>query len=79
MNSERINPQAIFLDMGGVVLDVGTSRGVPHDRLDWRGREALVRFLAERGGKRLQADDLEPVLFEPWRRQYERRAELPGG
>ena len=70
-----LNPRAILLDMGGVILDVGTSRGVPHDRFDWRGREAVIRFLVDHGGRKLRAEDLESNLLAPWRRQYHHRGE----
>ena len=66
---------AILFDMGGVLLDFKGSPGLPEGKLDWRGREALLRFLRRRGAG-LSADDLERVFFGPWRTQFERRHEL---
>lgn len=67
--------EAVLFDLGGVLLDFQSTRGVPRGKLDWRGREALLRFLNARGAG-LAEDDLERVLFAPWRREYDRRAEL---
>ncbi len=67
--------RAVLLDMGGVLLSLGNERGLPESRLDWRGREALLRLLRERGGSAAM-DDLERLLFAPWRREYEQRYEL---
>lgn len=67
--------EAVLLDMGGVLLSLDNARGLPDSRQDWRGREALLRVVRERGG-RLRRDDLETVLFAPWRAEYARRYEL---
>lgn len=67
--------EGVLLDMGGVLLSLDNARGLPDARQDWRGREALLRVVRERGG-RLRREDLEPVLFAPWRAEYERRYEL---
>ena len=64
----------ILIDMGGVLLDLENSKGLPVARLDWRGREALLRVL-RRKNQGLNLDDLEALLFEPWRREYHRRYE----
>ena len=61
--------------MGGVLLDLGNTRGLPLSRLDWRGREALLRLL-RRHHQALDSEDLEALLFEPWRHEYERRYEM---
>ena len=61
--------EAVLLDMGGVLLDMRSSSGVPSGQLDHRGRQALLRRL----GGRLRSEDLEDELFGPWRRQYELR------
>ncbi|MEE8366683.1 MAG: HAD family hydrolase [Thermoanaerobaculia bacterium] len=65
----------VLIDMGGVLLDLENSKGLPPARLDWRGREALLRLLRQRN-QLLNLEDLETLLFEPWRREYERRYEL---
>jgi HAD superfamily hydrolase (TIGR01509 family) len=61
--------------MGGVLLSLDNARGLPDARQDWRGREALLRAVRE-GGGRLRAEELESVLFAPWRAEYRRRYEL---
>lgn len=63
---------AVLLDMGGVLLDLTGTGGLPPRRLDWRGREAMVRLL-RRDGIRVSLDDLEAAVFGPWRRQWNRR------
>lgn len=65
----------VLLDMGGVLLDFQGTAGVPRGKLDWRGREALLRFLNLRGAG-LTEEDLERVLFDPWHHEYDRREEL---
>ncbi len=70
--------EAVLFDMGGVLLDFGGSRGLPQGRADWRGREALLDFVNDRRAKgkpALGEEDLERLLFGPWRQSYERRAE----
>ncbi|MEE8278929.1 MAG: HAD family hydrolase [Thermoanaerobaculia bacterium] len=67
--------KAVLLDMGGVVLEMANARGVPVDRLDWRGREALLRLIRQQGGH-LKREDLEHLLFAPWRARHDRRHEL---
>lgn len=66
--------RAALLDMGGVLLEMGGSQGFPDGKLDWRGRQALFRLLRN-DGRRLKLDDLERLVFEPWREGYERRYE----
>jgi putative hydrolase of the HAD superfamily len=66
--------KAILLDMGGVLLEMGNAVAFPQARLDFRGRQAMVRWIKDRGGK-VDLDDLERLLFEPWRREYEQRYE----
>jgi putative hydrolase of the HAD superfamily len=71
--------RAVLVDMGGVLLEMHNPRGLPQGRHDWRGREALLRTLAQSGaraGARLSLDTLESELFAPWRAEYERRYEL---
>lgn len=41
--------RAVLLDMGGVLLDPGNPEGLPMGRHDFRGREALLALLRERG------------------------------
>jgi HAD superfamily hydrolase (TIGR01662 family) len=67
--------RAALVDMGGVLIDFGGGRGLPVGHADWRGREALLRYLRRRGAK-LDLDDLESLLFSPWFRQYRRREDL---
>jgi HAD superfamily hydrolase (TIGR01662 family) len=62
----------VLLDMGGVLLDMGSASGLPSGRLDWRGREALLAYLRERG-THFEEADLDRRLFDPWRRAYEKR------
>ncbi|MGH9465236.1 MAG: hypothetical protein ACRD0X_06280, partial [Thermoanaerobaculia bacterium] len=64
--------RAVLLDMGGVLLSLGPEGGLPESRFDWRGREALLRLLEERGGS-ASAEDLERLLFAPWRAEYDQR------
>jgi HAD superfamily hydrolase (TIGR01509 family) len=65
----------LLLDMGGVVLRVGSTEGLPQNRLDWRGREALLQTVRRAGG-RLAADDLDRLLFDPWRAEHARRYDV---
>lgn len=60
--------------MGGVVLEMAGARGFPIERLDWRGREALLRLIRARGG-RLSGEDLDTLVFAPWHLEYQRRVE----
>jgi putative hydrolase of the HAD superfamily len=65
---------AILFDMGGVLIGLENARGLPDSRFDWRGRQALLSLIRSRGGKIREAD-LDRLLFEPWRVDYERRYE----
>ena len=67
--------EAVLFDMGGVLISLRNARGLPDARFDWRGREALLSLIRSRGG-RARERDLDRLLFEPWREQYERRYEL---
>lgn len=62
--------EAVLLDMGGVLLEMRSSNGVPPRALDFRGRQALLSLL---DGSELSLDDLERLVFEPWRREYRER------
>lgn len=64
--------EAVLLDMGGVLLDLGGSNGLPTGRLDHRGRRALLERISARGHP-LSEDDLERLLFAPWRAEYQHR------
>ena len=80
--------RAVLIDMGGVLLEFGNAEGLPMGRYDFRGREALLALLRERGGvrartaaaaraeQRFSQDELEEVLFAPWKREHARRHEL---
>lgn len=63
---------AVLLDMGGVVLDLGEARGLPWGELERRGRVELLDLIRESGGAADEAA-LERSLFAPWRREYEAR------
>jgi HAD superfamily hydrolase (TIGR01662 family) len=67
-------PRALLLDMGGVLLDMVNEVGIPEGKLDFRGREQLMHVLRATGG-RVTSDELEALLFAPWRRDYARRYE----
>jgi putative hydrolase of the HAD superfamily len=67
--------RVLLLDMGGVLISLQNARGLPDSRLDWRGRQALLRLVRSHGGQ-VSGADLERLLFAPWRREYERRYEL---
>jgi HAD superfamily hydrolase (TIGR01509 family) len=67
--------RAVLLDMGGILLSLANARGLPDSRLDWRGREALLRAIRDAGGRATGAL-LDEVLFGPWRRDYDRRYEI---
>jgi HAD superfamily hydrolase (TIGR01662 family) len=66
--------RAVLLDMGGVLLDMGNDLGMPTGRADWRGREVLVQAVRASGG-RVALEDLEELLFAPWRAEHARRYE----
>lgn len=66
--------EAVLLDMGGVLISLDNARGLPDSRHDWRGREALLRVVREHGG-RLRREDLDRLLFAPWRSEYRHRYE----
>lgn len=61
----------VLLDMGGVLLDLAGSQGLPYGQLDFRGRQALLRKL--RGRRRLSPERLDSLLFQPWRSEYGER------
>ena len=61
--------KAILLDMGGVVLDMANARGFPTDRLDWRGRQAMLRRVVADGG-RARLEDFDRWVFRPWLEQH---------
>ncbi len=66
--------EALLLDMGGVLLEMGNPQGLPQGKLDYRGREALAQAIRESGG-RVAIGELEHVCFAPWRREHSRRYE----
>ena len=74
MTPSGTSPRAVLLDMGGVLLDMGNDLGMPTGRADWRGREVLVQAVRASGG-RLALEDLEDLLFAPWRAEHARRYE----
>lgn len=66
--------KVVLFDMGGVLLDFQGAPGFPVGKLDFRGREALLHYLADRGSA-LSEEDLDQDLFAPWRREFDRRHE----
>lgn len=66
--------QTVLLDMGGVILRMDGSHGFPSLRLDFRGRQALLRAVRGAGG-RVSLEDLETLVFGPWHAEYTRREE----
>lgn len=80
--------RAVLIDMGGVLLEFGNAEGLPLGRHDFRGREALLALLRERGGGRARPapaarseprfgqEELEEILFAPWKRDHARRYDL---
>ncbi len=66
--------QTVLLDMGGVILQMAGGHGFPHSRLDYRGRQALLRAIG-RNRSGVTLEDLGSVLFDPWVRDYEKREE----
>lgn len=78
---DDVEIRAVLVDMGGVILDLGEARGLPWGELDRRGREALLERIREEDGARgpegpVTENDLDRLLFEPWRRGYARRRKL---
>ena len=67
-------PRALLLDMGGVLLDMANEVGIPEGKIDFRGREQLMHVVRATGG-RVTAEELEALMFAPWRRDYGRRYE----
>lgn len=72
---DRSALQAVLLDMGGVILDLGEGGGRPWGELDARGRSELLELIRETGG-RASGEDLQRCVFTPWLRVYERRYRL---
>jgi HAD superfamily hydrolase (TIGR01509 family) len=66
---------AVLLDMGGVLVGMGNEAGLPRDEHDREGRAEVLRLLRARGGA-AGDDELERLLFAPWREGYRRRYEL---
>lgn len=70
----KVTPAAILFDMGGVLLTMAGTQGLPGSQADFRGRRALLAMLRNHGGH-LELDDLERLVFAPWHAEYERRYE----
>jgi len=66
--------RAVLFDMGNVLLDMGNASGLPSGKLDFRGREAIAQAV-RRGGGKVSPEELERLVFAPWRAEYERRYE----
>ncbi len=64
--------EAVLFDMGGVLLSLQNGRGLPQGRTDWRGRQALLRRIRDAGG-RIEEGDLDKLLFDRWREEYDER------
>ena len=67
--------RAVLLDMGGVLLDMLGGNGLPTEDLAPVCRERLRRHLAEQGGKALDEETIDHLLFGPWGSEYARRYE----
>lgn len=70
--------RAVLLDMGGVLLEMHNESGLPESEADAAGRAELLALLRERGGRAEEGDldnDLERLLFAPWRAEYRLRYE----
>jgi HAD superfamily hydrolase (TIGR01509 family) len=68
----------VLLDMGGVLLEMHNESGLPEGEADAAGRAELLALLRERGGRAEEGDldnDLERLLFAPWRAEYRLRYE----
>lgn len=65
----------VLLDMGGVIIRVGSTEGLPASSVDHRGRQAMLGSLAE-AGARLTLEDLDGLLFQPWRLEHAHRYDL---
>lgn len=61
--------ELVVLDMGGVILEMGPSGGLPFGELETRGRSALV---AAAGATHAE---VETLVFEPWSHGYRQRRE----
>jgi HAD superfamily hydrolase (TIGR01509 family) len=72
-NEERIT--AVLLDMGGVLIDTRGTAALPGDRLDHRGRRALLGLLRAHGVRKVSGEQLDRELFEPWHHDYAGRYE----
>jgi HAD superfamily hydrolase (TIGR01509 family) len=68
----RATLRVVLLDMGGVLVEMGNEAGLPRGEADAAGRAALLALLHARGG-RADAEDVERLLFSPWRAGYEQR------
>lgn len=73
--NDRSRFRAVIFDMGGVLLDMANAASLPEGKLDWRGRQALLAYLKRRGAK-VDIEDLDELLFQPWRRNYLQRYQL---
>jgi HAD superfamily hydrolase (TIGR01509 family) len=67
--------RAVLLDMGGVLVAMGNEAGLPRGESDRAGRQELLELLRERGPA-VSEEQLDRLLFAPWRASYERRYEL---
>ncbi len=72
---DQLGYKAVLFDMGGVLLDMANAASLPEGKLDWRGRQALLAYLKQRGA-RVDLEDLDELLFAPWRQQYSQRYQL---
>lgn len=61
--------------MGGVIVRVGSTEGLPRSTLDHRGRQAILARLSE-AGARVSLEQLDALLFRPWRLDHAHRYDL---
>lgn len=68
-DTRTVTLDAVCLDMGGVLLDLGPSRALPWGEHDTAGRRRLGELVG------LDEGELDRLLFEPFRSEYDRRYE----
>lgn len=69
LDSRTVPLDAVCLDMGGVLLDLGPARALPWGEHDSAGRERLRELVG------LDEEALDRLLFDPFRTDYDRRYE----
>lgn len=72
--------RAVLFDMGGVLIDLGGSGGLPPEAEDFRGRRAMLERAVDAGRRNAHwtDSDLERRVFSPWRREHAQRYQRGG-